>query len=193
MGSKKAFWTAVLVDGILLMVAVILGWLVFRLLNPDRPAAVISPTQTIRVYQPLKIDINVPDGIVPNKEYILEVIIQNPDSDPVTIKQIVLPFGLMDNSVIINSDPPIGDRFSGDDGAGYMVNVRIDPAKQQKVSITLRAKKMQAISGKLILYTDHARQEKDFVVVIAPVPDTPTPTKVTPTTTPIPTKTTPIP
>lgn len=193
MGSKKAFWTAVLVDGILLIVAVILGWLVFRLLNPVGPVATINPTQTLRVYQPLKIDIQVPGEIVPNKEYTLDVIIQNPDSDPVTIKQLVLPFELMDNSVVVHSDPPIGDRFSVDDGAGYMVNVRIDPAGQLKVSITLRAKKMQAISGKLVLYTDHARQEKDFVVVIAPPPDTPTPTKVTPTTTLIPTTTTPTP
>ncbi len=193
MGSKKAFWTAVLVDGLLLIVAAILGWLVFRLLNPVGPTAVINPTQTLRVYQPLKIDIRVPEGIVPNQEYTLEVIIQNPDSDPVTIKQIVLPFELMDNSVILHSDPPIGDKFSVDDGAGYMVNVRIDPTKQVKVSITLRAKKMQAISGKLVLYTDHARQEKDFIVVIAPLPDTPTPTKITPTTTLIQTETTPTP
>ncbi len=173
--TKKAFWIAVLVDATLLIVVVFLGWVVSRMLNPVASAIAIEPTPTMRIYQPLDIIIQGPDNVIPNTDYTLEFLLHNPDIEPVTVKQIILPFDLLDNSSIVRSDPPLGEQFAVDTGAGYLVDLRIEPSETRNISITFRAKKMQAIYGRVILYTDHAKQEHELMVVIAPVPDTPTP------------------
>ena len=175
MTTKKAFWIAVLVDAILLIVAIILGWLMSRLLNPVASTIVIDPTPTMRIYQPLEISIQRPDHVIPNTDYTVEILLHNPDSELVIVKQIILPFDLLDNSTIVRSNPPFGQQFAVDAGAGYPLVLQIGPSETRNISITFRAEKMQAIYGRVILYTDHAIQEQELMVVIAPVPDTPTP------------------
>jgi hypothetical protein len=96
MTTKKAFWIVVLVDAILLIVAVFLGWVVSWMLNPSARAARNEPTPTMRIYQPLDITIQVPDNVVPNTDYTFEILLHNPDIDPVTVKQIVFPFDLLE-------------------------------------------------------------------------------------------------
>jgi hypothetical protein len=193
MKTKNAFWLTVVVDIALLALAIILGWQVMRILNPTAIASSTTPSATPKVYKPLDIEVQIPEGIVPQREYDLRIQIDNPADEPVTIKQIVFPITLLDNSSIMRSNPPLGNQSRVDDGVGFTLDLTINPGEQQILSVTLMAKKMQAVSGKLVLYTDHARQEKNLVVVIAPLPDTATPTLVTPSVTPPPVEGTPTP
>jgi len=193
MKTKNAFWLTVVVDIVLTALAILLGWQVMRVLNPTTMAISAAPSATPKVYKPLEIEIQIPEGVVPEREYDVRILINNPADEPVTIKQIVFPITLLDNSSIIRSTPQLGNQSRVDDGAGFALGLTINPGEQHILSVTLMAKKMQAVSGKLVLYTDHARQEKNLVVVIAPLPDTATPTLVTPSVTPPPVEVTPIP
>jgi len=184
MKTKNAFWLTVVVDIVLIVLAILLGWQVMQILNPTAIANSASPSATPKVYKPLEIEIQIPEGIIPQREYELRILINNPADEPVTIHQIVLPITLLDNSSIIRSNPPLENQARVDDGAGFSLNSTLNPGEQKILSMNLMAKKMQAVSGKLVLYTDHARQEKNLVVVIAPLPDTATPTLVTPSVTP---------
>jgi hypothetical protein len=190
---KRAFWVTVVVDVFLLVLAAILGWQVMGILDPSSPLVSTTPSATPKVYQPLQVDIHVPEGIVPQKEFDLRISFTNPADEPVIIHQIVLPITLLENSTILHANPALGEQARVDDGAGYAVNLTLAPGQSQELSVTMIAKKMQAVSGKMIIYTDHARQEKSLVVVIAPLPDTATPTQVTPSATLPPLEGTPVP
>ena len=173
---KKPFLLVVFVDLVLLVLVFLAGRQVYSILGYSIAPVETVPTATVYVYRELEIEVSTPDSIMENSAFDIRIDLHNPDNEDVLVKLIVFPHSLVDSMQLLGTSLPVGEKIEIDDGVGFPVNILIKAGDSASFISSWEANKMQAIAGKVILFTDHARQEAGLALAVAPMPATETPT-----------------
>ena len=125
-----------------------------------------SPTQPVE--EALLVTLRTSDGIKAGQEFTLVTQIKNPNSMPVTVKEIVLPGMITSNMQVIGSEPQFVNRNVYDVGEGFSYDLVVAPGGEQLISFVIQPVKMQSLSTEVVVYTENFVIPVILQFVVAP-------------------------
>jgi len=125
-----------------------------------------TPTQPVE--EALLVTLRTTEGIKAGQEFTLVAQIKNPNSIPVSVKEIVLPGMITSNMQVIGSEPKFINRNRYDVGEGFSYDVVVSPGGEQIISFVIQPVKMQSLNTEVVVYTENFVIPVILQFVVAP-------------------------